>query len=147
MRKVFSIITAAIVLAGVVGCFSGCGQSVQGTDAVSYTHLEEIVQKYRLIFFYKIGYDRLKHMNDCSYIERDFQKRKEKTMRNISEKQSIEEVEVCEGNHQHQLEYLKNRMPTQQEMETAAELFKMFGDPTRLKLLAALLGQEVCRCV
>ena len=51
-------------------------------------------------FFYKIGYDRLKHMNDCSYIERDFQKRKEKTMRNISEKQSIEEVEVCEGNHQ-----------------------------------------------
>ena len=32
-------------------------------------------------------------------------------MRNISEKQSIEEVEVCEGNHQHQLEYLKNRMP------------------------------------
>ena len=56
-------------------------------------------------------------------------------MRNISEKQSIEEVEVCEGNHQHQLEYLKNRMPTQQEMETAAELFKMFGDPTRLKLL------------
>lgn len=67
-------------------------------------------------------------------------------MRNISEKQSIEEVEVCEGNHQHQLEYLKNRMPTQQEMETAAELFKMFGDPTRLKLLAALLGQEVCVC-
>ena len=85
-------------------------------------------------------------MNDCSYIEWDFQKRKEKTMRNISEKQSIEEVEVCEGNHQHQLEYLKNRMPTQQEMETAAELFKMFGDPTRLKLLAALLGQEVCVC-
>lgn len=32
MRRVFSIITAAIVLAGVVGCFSGCGQSVQGTD-------------------------------------------------------------------------------------------------------------------
>lgn len=32
MRRVFSIITAAIVLAGVAGCFSGCGQSVQGTD-------------------------------------------------------------------------------------------------------------------
>ena len=32
MRKVFSIITAAIVLAGVAGCFSGCGQAVQGTD-------------------------------------------------------------------------------------------------------------------
>ena len=32
MRQVFSIITAVIVLAGVAGCFSGCGQSVQGTD-------------------------------------------------------------------------------------------------------------------
>ena len=56
------------------------------------------------------------------------------------------EEEVCEVQHHHQLEYLKNRMPTQQEMETAAELFKMFGDPTRLKLLAALLGQEMCVC-
>ena len=46
----------------------------------------------------------------------------------------------------HQLEYLKNRMPSQQEMEAAAELFKVFGDPTRLKLLAALLGQEMCVC-
>jgi DNA-binding transcriptional ArsR family regulator len=56
------------------------------------------------------------------------------------------EEEICEVQHHHQLEYLKNRMPTQQEMETAAELFKMFGDPTRLKLLAALLGQEMCVC-
>lgn len=48
--------------------------------------------------------------------------------------------------HQRQLEYLKNRMPTQQEMEATAELFKVFGDPTRLKLLAALLGQEMCVC-
>lgn len=32
MRQVFSIITAAIVLAGVAGCFSGYGQAVQGTD-------------------------------------------------------------------------------------------------------------------
>lgn len=56
------------------------------------------------------------------------------------------EEELCGVQHHHQLEYLKNRMPTQQEMETAAELFKMFGDPTRLKLLAALLGQEMCVC-
>ena len=57
-----------------------------------------------------------------------------------------EEVEGCQERHHHQLEYLKNRMPTQQEMETAAELFKVFGDPTRLKILAALLGQEMCVC-
>lgn len=51
-----------------------------------------------------------------------------------------------QASHQRQLEYLKNRMPTQQEMEATAELFKVFGDPTRLKLLAALLGQEMCVC-
>ena len=68
-------------------------------------------------------------------------------MKEILEQSSNQlEEEVCEVQHHHQLEYLKNRMPTQQEMETAAELFKMFGDPTRLKLLAALLGQEMCVC-
>ncbi len=56
------------------------------------------------------------------------------------------EEQQCEVCHHHQLEYLKQRMPTQQEMETAAELFKVFGDPTRLKLLAALLAQEMCVC-
>ncbi len=55
-------------------------------------------------------------------------------------------AECCEVKHHHQLEYLKNRMPSQQEMDTVAELFKVFGDPTRLKLLAALLGQEMCVC-
>ena len=68
-------------------------------------------------------------------------------MKEILEQSSNQlEEEVCEVQHHHLLEYLKNRMPTQQEMETAAELFKMFGDPTRLKLLAALLGQEMCVC-
>lgn len=57
-----------------------------------------------------------------------------------------QDLDRCQVTHHHQLEYLKNRMPTQQEMESAAELFKVFGDPTRLKLLAALLGQEMCVC-
>ena len=57
-----------------------------------------------------------------------------------------QDLDRCQVTHHHQLEYLKNRMPSQQEMEAAAELFKGFGDPTRLKLLAALLGQEMCVC-
>ena len=48
-----------------------------------------------------------------------------------------QDLDRCQVTHHHQLEYLKNRMPSQQEMEAAAELFKVFGDPTRLKLLAA----------
>ena len=57
-----------------------------------------------------------------------------------------QDLDRCQVTHHHQLEYLKNRMPSQKEMEAAAELFKVFGDPTRLKLLAALLGQEMCVC-
>ena len=57
-----------------------------------------------------------------------------------------QDLDRCQVTHHHQLEYLKNRMPSQQEMEAAAERFKVFGDPTRLKLLAALLGQEMCVC-
>ena len=64
-------------------------------------------------------------------------------MSKIREEQDLDR---CQVTHHHQLEYLKNRMPSQQEMEAAAELFKVFGDPTRLKLLAALLGQEMCVC-
>ena len=65
------------------------------------------------------------------------------TMSKINGEQDLDR---CQVTHHHQLEYLKNRMPSQQEMEAAAELFKVFGDPTRLKLLAALLGQEMCVC-
>ncbi|WP_296627655.1 metalloregulator ArsR/SmtB family transcription factor [uncultured Negativibacillus sp.] len=64
----------------------------------------------------------------------------------LNHQMETEEMEECQERHHHQLAYLKNKMPTQQEMETVAELFKVFGDPTRLKLLAALLGQEMCVC-
>lgn len=64
-------------------------------------------------------------------------------MSKINGEQDLDRYQVT---HHHQLEYLKKRMPSQQEMEAAAELFKVFGDPTRLKLLAALLGQEMCVC-
>ena len=34
-----------------------------------------------------------------------------------------QDLDRCQVTHHHQLEYLKNRMPSQQEMEAAAELF------------------------
>lgn len=67
-------------------------------------------------------------------------------MPNRPNPQQEPESECCQETHHHHLEYLKNRMPTQQEMDDAAELFKVFGDPTRLKLLAVLLAQEMCVC-
>ena len=50
----------------------------------------------------------------------------------------------CQETHHHHLEYLKNRMPTQQEMDDAAELFKVFAtDP--LKAAGSIAGAgDVC---
>ena len=55
-----------------------------------------------------------------------------------------QDLDRCQVTHHHQLEYLKNRMPSQQEMEAAAELFKVFGDTTRIKILYALMARELC---
>ncbi len=35
-------------------------------------------------------------------------------------------------------------MPPEEEMQDLAEFFKVFGDPTRLKILYALLCSEMC---
>ena len=57
-----------------------------------------------------------------------------------------QDLDRCQVTHHHQLEYLKNRMPSQQEMEAAAELFKVFGDSTRIRILFVLFEAEVCVC-
>ena len=50
-------------------------------------------------------------------------------MPNRPNPQQESETECCQETHHHHLEYLKNRMPTQQEMDDAA-----------------LLAQEMCVC-
>ena len=37
-------------------------------------------------------------------------------------------------------------MPTEEELYDLAELFKIFGDSTRVKILYALLESELCVC-
>lgn len=55
---------------------------------------------------------------------------------------------VCTENHDH--EKVRNdilkAMLTDDEFFAAADLFKMFGDSTRLKILYVLLRGEVCVC-
>ena len=56
--------------------------------------------------------------------------------------------EVCEANviHQDVVAKVRENMQDEDPIYEVAELFKVFGDPTRLKLLAALLAQEMCVC-
>ena len=42
------------------------------------------------------------------------------------------------------LELVDEKMPPEEELQELAELFRIFGDPTRLKILYVLLCSEMC---
>lgn len=56
--------------------------------------------------------------------------------------------EICEVTIIHQVDVdsaLKD-LPKDSLIEKAADFFKVFGDPTRVKILSALRGRELCVC-
>ena len=59
-----------------------------------------------------------------------------------------EAVETCEVAHDHRetVEELESEMPEEELLYDLAELFKIFGDSTRVKILYALLEAELCVC-
>ena len=61
---------------------------------------------------------------------------------------SLNDVEHCDVVHNHSEAVLKiNKvMPAEDELYDLAELFKVFGDSTRIKILFALFEQEMCVC-
>lgn len=54
----------------------------------------------------------------------------------------------CEFLHVHKgiVERLQGQMPGEDALIDLAELFKIFGDSTRIKILYALLDTELCVC-
>ena len=59
-----------------------------------------------------------------------------------------EEIETCEKEctHSEIIEKVKNIMPEENVIYDLAELFKVFGDSTRTKILTALFESEMCVC-
>jgi len=53
------------------------------------------------------------------------------------------EVVCC---HEDVVESVKGRMPPEDELLDLAELFKVFGDTTRIKILYVLFEAEMCVC-
>ncbi|MBQ1850456.1 MAG: winged helix-turn-helix transcriptional regulator [Lachnospiraceae bacterium] len=45
-----------------------------------------------------------------------------------------------------QAKEVEEKLPPAEEMTDLADFFKVFGDPTRLKILLALLCKEMCVC-
>lgn len=48
--------------------------------------------------------------------------------------------------HAHIIEQTKANMPSEEVLEKTAEVFKVFGDKTRIRILAALSEGEMCVC-
>lgn len=52
----------------------------------------------------------------------------------------------CTDIHEDIVNETKNKMPEEEMLYDLAELFKVFGDTTRIKILYALFSNEMCVC-
>ena len=61
---------------------------------------------------------------------------------------SIFDVEHCETTevHREKIEWIKKLMPAEDSLYDLAELFKIFGDSTRIRILFVLFESELCVC-
>ena len=57
-------------------------------------------------------------------------------------------IEICDGEEVHEelLNIVREKMPVETELYDLAELFKVFGDSTRIRILFVLFETEVCVC-
>lgn len=57
-------------------------------------------------------------------------------------------IECCDFTHAHDelVKTVMDRMPDEEKLYDLAELFKVFGDSTRVKILCVLFEAEMCVC-
>lgn len=57
-------------------------------------------------------------------------------------------IESCSCNiiHKDVVDEVKNKLPEEEILYDLAELFKVFGDSTRIKIICALFESEMCVC-
>ena len=58
------------------------------------------------------------------------------------------DIECCETRELHEdlLHIVSEKLPQEEELYDLAELFKVFGDATRIRILYVLFEAEVCVC-
>ena len=56
--------------------------------------------------------------------------------------------DVCEvfNSHEDAVNRVKERMPSEDEYSELSEFFKIFGNPTRLKIISLLCVEDLCVC-
>ncbi|BCN32975.1 ArsR/SmtB family transcription factor [Anaeromicropila herbilytica] len=64
------------------------------------------------------------------------------------EKLKTDSIDICEINciHDDTISKVRELMPPEEVLYDLAELFKVFGDTTRTKILCALFESEMCVC-
>ena len=58
----------------------------------------------------------------------------------------MEEEIKCTVKHEDIIEKVKEKMPDEETLFDIAELFKVFGDSTRMKIICCLFESEMCVC-
>ncbi len=60
----------------------------------------------------------------------------------------MKKADLCEVNfiNKKKVEFVRKRMKSEETYQLLAETFKTLGDPTRAKIIFALLQQELCVC-
>ena len=61
---------------------------------------------------------------------------------------ALGDVECCELYHVHEdvVQLVREKMPEEDKLYDLAELYKVFGDSTRIRILFLLLESEMCVC-
>jgi len=57
-------------------------------------------------------------------------------------------LDLCDETviHCEEIKNVRSKMPAEADLDEMAELFKVFGDPTRAKIISALSIGELCVC-
>lgn len=64
----------------------------------------------------------------------------------MDKREHSEEHKCCHHDHDELLHKVKHEMPTDELLSDLADLYKIFGDSTRIKIMFALFEEEMCVC-
>ena len=69
-------------------------------------------------------------------------------IRGVVKENNERKIESCNGNiiHEDIVVRVKDQLPAEETLYDLAELFKVFGDTTRIKIICALFESEMCVC-
>ncbi len=98
-------------------------------------------------------YHTIKHMNKCSYVcdKMNIQIKSKRSLGKKMERKEekiIQDIECCEVEevHEDKVRMISDQMPPEDQLYDLTELFKAFGDTTRIRILFALFEADICVC-